>query len=641
MANPNIVEQTNATDSDWFELKSERKPRMRKASWIPLYRDIETKRGEWPATGYTEECALTRTAIFPAEVAGLHEKVGWNDVYRSGGDRPEAAKLAYLPARRVWNHHLLHDDEPVDGELLVFEHHTAIGVEVFISPDLICALRLERTETGWAYPNDGYSEVIQELRRSDGTIHTVEIRAEYLKDYLCARFSQLVAATYRHRRTVQDERPDFDHSNENRKDGWYEFGFREIDDDGGAHGVPLAFSIFGFKETDHDDDVPSHGFGRDDEMWTERGQIESRGPERFLVESEMVLVETVLPAVNSIVVRRDKLEPTAAFIVDNSGSRQTATDLVKPEYGWVWFSPAVVPMVLSHRHSGLRWLSRDTAMLSLNADVRLHIGVNRKQLVNVFGKDVGELPAWWQERFVSHNVPPDGGVCPELTAAQRESRGTSTVAPEVMLKEAVDKIDELFEERFGRQLFVEHQAEAEMWRGLHRFASLNDEAFFELAKNAYRLVIERLDGKALKSVTPEADKEDREIKRLEALVTQSGGDGRSATTVLVGLNELRQHDSHLPSRSGLAEAYEMAGVDATKAPVSRAETLLGNIGNCLETVANAIKNGQGNQASKNSLNFLAQCTSWFLDPQSLRYAGSQVAFVRHLGAVGRRSERVQ
>ena len=581
------MEQPNAPDADWFELKSERKSRIQKASWIPLYRDIDTDQGEFPAIGFTSECVATRTAIFPAGVPNLNEQITWNDLESSFGNRPEAAPSEYLPARLVWNHHARHDDEPVDGEMLVIENRTAGGIETLISPDLICALRLERVEDGWAYPPHGYDLVIHQKRRDDGSVHSVEIRAAYMKDYLCARFSQLVSATYRHRRAVLNSPPPFDHEDERRECGWFEFGCNAIDQDGGEHGVPLGVSIIRYAETDHDDDVPVQGVGDNAEMREFRGQIESTGPKRFYVQSEMTLVEALPPAGVSPIVRRDKVPANVGFVVDNDDTKMVASDLKKPPYGWLWFAPTLIPAVLSYPDTALTWLGRDRATLQLNRGKHVRFGVNQSNLINIFRKDVGELNTWWQERFVSHNVPPDGGVGAELMAEQRECRRIDTVAPESQLWSAVHRIDETFVDRFGHRLLVDHPATEDLWRGMHRFASKTDPEFYELAKNLYRLVVERFDLDWLKSQTTNSvvSSNAGSIKRVAAMLNDRGEDGRSATTVLVGLNELRQRGAHLPGERILANAYEMAGVSQSADPISKAVHLMANVAACLTTIS--------------------------------------------------------
>jgi hypothetical protein len=90
---------------------------------------------------------------------------------------------------------------------------------------------------------------------------------------------------------------------------------------------------------------------------------------------------------------------------------------------------------------------------------------------------------------------------------------------------------------------------------------------------------------SLKSQTQQLDKGTGSIKRIATMVDQLGGDGRSATTVLVGVNELRQRDSHLPSAKELDNAYSMAGLNRNDTPVSKGKNLILNTADCLFRLA--------------------------------------------------------
>jgi hypothetical protein len=566
---------------------------MRTASWIPLYRELEVSKGCWPNDGFEEEVIATRSAIFPDSVRDLEKQLQWNDLNLSFGNRPEVTKSEYLPARLLWSHRVEQDDEFADGEFLVFEHQTTSGRTVLVSPDLICALGLEMHADAWVYPREGYTEVIRFERDAAGLVCKVDIRAKHMKDYLCARKSQLAVATFRHRKSVQSTKPQYNYGDTSDDTSWYEFGYREIDERGDDYGVPLGVSIVGYSDTDHDDDVPTYGFDETKETWTAKANITSQGQRRYLVGAEMVLVESVPPAKASPIVRRDEIPANTKFIVDNDDQRQNAADLIQPPYGWTWFSPSLIRSVLAIPRTQLRWLTENTGMLSIPAHQSVHFGVNDVNLVNLFGKDIGELPIWWQERFVSHNVAPDGGVAAELIAAQMESRPATTTAPEARLFEAVRVLDEVASRLYGSPLFMDHQAAPMLWRNVHRFASTTEEEFYDLAKEVVRVVIERLDMGLLKSQTSEMDKSTGSIRRLAAILDRLGHDGRSATTVLVGLNELRQRDSHLPSEKDLDNAYQMARVDRSAHAIIRGKTLLAAAADCLTEVAAIIGEASG------------------------------------------------
>ena len=63
----------------------------------------------------------------------------------------------------------------------------------------------------------------------------------------------------------------------------------------------------------------------------------------------------------------------------------------------------------------------------------------------------------------------------------------------------------------------------------------------------------------LKKLVPTKDEKLRSIKRLEQYVSSLGADGRKLTAPLVGVNELRQGDAHLPSE-GLKDSLQLLGI---------------------------------------------------------------------------------
>jgi hypothetical protein len=66
------------------------------------------------------------------------------------------------------------------------------------------------------------------------------------------------------------------------------------------------------------------------------------------------------------------------------------------------------------------------------------------------------------------------------------------------------------------------------------------------------------------------------MKHLEDGLMKRGAtldEARAMTKVLVGINQLRQADAHLPS-SGFAEAFDLVGVDQQSDPVVQGRQML-------------------------------------------------------------------
>ncbi|MCZ6866940.1 MAG: hypothetical protein O7E55_06380 [Chloroflexi bacterium] len=91
------------------------------------------------------------------------------------------------------------------------------ATEWYLDQDIIFALGLKLEEDSWVCPGEDFIEVARLRRGDDGRPEIFEIRAEHLRDYLCARKSGLLVATYRSRRAVFDENPSITWESSNPK----------------------------------------------------------------------------------------------------------------------------------------------------------------------------------------------------------------------------------------------------------------------------------------------------------------------------------------------------------------------------------------------------------------------------------------
>jgi hypothetical protein len=86
------------------------------------------------------------------------------------------------------------------GEPLVFVRSTTAGVHLYINPDLWLFFELEERTRGcgiWWDPRRGVDALLQRVI-DQGNIEIVEIRVEYLLNYLQARQMSLIVGHYRH-----------------------------------------------------------------------------------------------------------------------------------------------------------------------------------------------------------------------------------------------------------------------------------------------------------------------------------------------------------------------------------------------------------------------------------------------------------
>jgi hypothetical protein len=300
----------------------------------------------------------------------------------------------------------------------------------------------------------------------------------------------------------------------------------------------------------------------------------------------------VEPAVASPRVRCDKLPPTVSFVVDTKGSRENATTLVGGGR-WLWFRPDVVMALLRWRGSSLDWYTRDTGRVGCCPGLGLHFGLNKLGFVNVYAKDVALLPEWAQREWASWNVAPDGGVSGELIAAQVAAEPATTQAPEPWLRAGMDRLNQIASERLGFPILRGHARDEEIIAQTHRFRSLDLEGLCSLAKDVSRLIADRIDVSALQEVAP-PPKGARwaSLKTLENLVALGVGSeaARELMGPLVGVQELRQADAHLPS-GDLESSLRLAGVDTSVPYVHQGLLLLSASVSSLFGIAEALESG--------------------------------------------------
>jgi hypothetical protein len=241
----------------WFEMLDKRKPRFATASWVPLFARQQTSELRIAEPGHWQETFDAMAISLPAESAGLVAEIEWFELSASG-NRPQVEGDCFLPASRF-----VHFKSDIEGDYLVLHNWFETGDEeqFILDPDLILGLRLRQEGECWVAPYEDYVPVIRSHKRPNGRMDLIEIRAEYLRDYLCARGRGLLIATFRSRREVSAVRPEFELAPSwDEEGGHWEGQISEDDSDGGEYGSNVALLEMGRTDVDLDADVPVMGF---------------------------------------------------------------------------------------------------------------------------------------------------------------------------------------------------------------------------------------------------------------------------------------------------------------------------------------------------------------------------------------------
>jgi hypothetical protein len=451
--------------------------------------------------------------------------------------------------------------------------------EWHLHQDFVISLGLQRQGDIWLRPIEGFQEVVRLVRDERDRPVRLDVRTEHLRDYLKARGMYLLISSYRSRRQIV---ADASHVKwalavvEEVKDGGkWEGVNRAIHEGGMPYGSSTGVFHASRTDIDEDDEVPVLGLPDDDSVVSKTWSIQHQGRKLYDLSGSLWKTEVVEPGRVSERVQGESPLAKVDFAVDGSGERLNGDELEHCGR-WLWFRPNVTALLGSYRGSSLRWFTRDTGVIGISSGHSVHFGLNDLGLINVYAKDIGQLPLWQQRVWAGANLVPDGGVSAELLASQANAKPASTKAPEMQMRSVYDDLNAAFQKLTGKQLFGEHHALDEIFRRIHRFRALEKTGVLELAKDLARVTVESLDGDALSLLAPTPKgMKPGSVKHLEAAL-QKGvtlEQARALTKVLVGIIELRQADAHLPS-SGFAKAFDLVDVDQQADPVMQGRQML-------------------------------------------------------------------
>jgi hypothetical protein len=547
---------------EWFEMMDVRRRRVDEAVWIPLRANHPSTVGTYGYAGYTSEFFGVGSLAVPLDKRIGAEALRWHDLGLAYAHKGGVDRGRYVPAD-------IFEDSRVGQALplLLEQSGNSEDSKVWhLHQDLVVTLGLKREGDVWLAINEGYIEVARLRKGADGEPLLLEVRAEFLKDYLCARGMALYVSSYRSREEIVDlpsevawpENPFCPASEE--KDRW-EGRIVEIHEGGRPFGGSVKVFRVSRTDVDFGEDVPKIGF-RDETVATESWTKEFKGPKLYRIRGELWRNEWVQPAKLSPRVRRDKPPASVFFITDSAGGMASHETLANSGR-WLWFRPNVVMDLAQRRGGALRWCTRDTGAVRCSPDDSVHFGVNKLGLVNVYAKDIALLPEWQQRLWAGFNVGPDGGVSEELLESQAVGEPADTQAPEEFLPKAIGLLNEVSMKKFGILLFRQHEQFGSIVSRVHRFRSVDEPGFFSLAKDLARVTADSIDGSAIQKITVRTKTEKwGSLKSLENLVAHqvSETQARSLLGPLHGVYNLRHTDAHLPGRE-MDSAFGLVGVD--------------------------------------------------------------------------------
>jgi hypothetical protein len=580
-------------DQKWFEMPDERRRKLAGAVWVPRAINRIEEVGRFGHLGYRSEFYGVGTIAVSTKKKPSAEKLGWMDVGISHNHSGWVEHKKYIPCDVYQDH-----GGKFSGLHLVLDQrgNRAEHSEWYLHQDFVITLGLRQEKDTWVRIDEGYIEIARLTRTENGGPRILEVRASHLKDYLCARGMVLYVTSYRSRVEVFEDANHITWSqNPYREttgtDRW-EGRVSAIHEGGMGYGDKTAVFHVARTDVDVEEDVPSFDLPTDAQVRAESWTKEHTGRKLYRVEGELWRNEWIDPAVKSPIVRGDKLPSTVFFITNSEGKKESEETLINGSR-WLWFRPQVIP-ALAHRRGGfLGWYTRDTGNVGCSPSYCVHFGLNSIGLVNVYAKDIGQLPEWQQQIWSGYNVGPEGKVSEELLASQMKAEPADTLAPEAFLGEGLATLDQLFKEKFGVRILRPHEEIPHLLSRAHRFRATDKEGLFSLAKDLARLTANRFDASAIqKLLKPPTCEKWRSLKSLENLLATQVKPhiARGIMAPLVGIYELRHADAHLPSKE-IEEALGLVRVTQVSPYVFQGHQLLHACVSSIYHIIKVIKKG--------------------------------------------------
>ncbi|EGR4445523.1 hypothetical protein DDN30_04595 [Vibrio cholerae] len=568
-------------DKDWILQKKETRRTFSKSTWVPLRASVENENGNVKNIGYSNEFFGCGSVAFSPENREIAEKLSWGDIGLSRTIAPYAYEDGFYSTIYEYQYN---DKEPI-GVHLVLELPLPVvgGRQWILNPDLVAALRLIKEGDNWVRPEENFVVVAREILDEKGKQRLIEIKREYLLDYLAARNLALRLSYYRQRveNVASLETSDYagiEGHQEERDGGRYELLVRDIND---VFGGSWAMFRTWRTDVDEEDDAPVMGPETNENTDYESSQGQKGGYKGVRVEGEFWRDEWIDHQGTSTRVRGDADNNLPQFIVETDGTRLPSAELNSEDIGrWLWFRTSIINELLELRGFSLGWYTAETGGIKSTSGYSIHFGINSSDLITVYAYDIARLPAWEQHIWAAHNVVPDGKVSSELLESQVKAQPASTHAVEDLFFEVMAMLENGFRDTFGVPLFTHDINRSEVLKHISRFASKDQASLLRLAKELVRVFSDRLDVRELRKLSTHSNKDKLgSNKLLEDVLAQKVGPekARKIFGPIAGAYDMRVGDAH-PTSSKIGDALKLAGLDDNSSYLRQGEQLISNFG---------------------------------------------------------------
>jgi len=568
-------------NQEWILQKKGTRRTFSKSTWVPLRASCDDEKNNVTHIGYTNEFFGCGSVAFLPEHREAAEKLSWTDIGLSSTIGPYAYEDGFYSTIDEYQYH---DKEPI-GIHLVFELPLPVvgGRHWTLNPDLVAALRLIKEGENWVRPEENFVVVAREILDEKGKQRLIEIKREFLLDYLAARNLFLRLSYYRQRvenvtSLETSEYAGLEDHQEERDDGRYELLIRGVNDVFGG-----SWAIFRTWRTDvdEDEDAPVMGPETNGNTDHESSKGNKGGYEGVMLKGEFWRDEWIEHQEISKRVRGDADTNLPQFIVETDSTRIASAELNNEDVGrWLWFRSNIVNELLGLRGFSLKWSTAETGAIQSTSGYSVHFGLNSADFITVYAYDIARLPSWEQHIWAAQNVVPEGKVSSELLDSQVKAQPASTHAVEELLFEVMDMLESGFRQKHNVSLFSHEIDHSEALKKISRFASKDQASLLRLAKEIVRVFSDRLNVRELRTLSTHSNKDKLgSNKLLQDVLSQKVGDdtARKVFGAIAGAYDMRVGDAH-PTSSKIGEALELAGIDDENSFLRQGQQLISNFG---------------------------------------------------------------
>ena len=575
-------------NKDWILQKKETRRIFSKSTWVPLRAMSNDEHGNSQHIGYTSEYFGCGSVAFPPEHRDIAEKVSWTDIGIGCTVQPYAYEDGYYSSieQYQWN-----DKEPI-GIHLVLEHpQPVIGGRIWVlNPDLIVALRLIKDGNNWIRPEENFVVVAREVFDEKGKHQLIEIKREFLLDYLAARNLSLKLSYYRQRvenitSLETSEYHGLEDCQEERDNGRFELLIRNLND---VYGGSWAMFRTWRTDVDEEEDAPIMGPETNENTDYESYKGNKDGYNGIRVESEFWRDEWIEHQGISNRVRGDIDTNLPQFIIETDGTRMTSVELNNEDIGrWLWFRSNIINELLGFRGFTLKWYTAETGAIQSTSGYSVHFGINSVDFITVYAYDIARLPSWEQHIWAAQNIVPEGKVSKELLDSQVKAQPAATYAVEELLFKVMEMLEGEFRKEFNVSLFSHDIDHSEALKKISRFQSKDQTSLLRLAKELVRVFSDRLNIQELRSLSTHSKKDELgSNKLLQDILSQKVGNdtARKIFGPIVGAYDMRVGDAH-PTSSKIGEALKLAGINNEDSFLRQGQQLISNFGQSIYWIA--------------------------------------------------------